>query len=44
LLPGQHQTVVDIELSEELAALPLRDIHTSYRIDPTSSALVPKDG
>jgi hypothetical protein len=42
LLPGEGQTVVEVELSEEQAALPLRELHTSCRIEPGSSTLVQK--
>jgi len=44
LLPGEGQSVVEIELDEEQAARPVREIHASYRVDPASSTLVQKNG
>ena len=43
LLSGEGQSVVEIELSEEQAERPVREIHASYRVDPASSRLVRKD-
>ena len=43
LLPTDGQSVVEIELSEEQAARPAREIHASYRVDPATSRLVRKD-
>jgi hypothetical protein len=43
LLPTDGQRVVEIELSEEQAARPAREIHASYRVDPATSRLVQKD-
>jgi hypothetical protein len=43
LLATDGQRVVEIELSEEQAARPAREIHASYRIDPATSKLVQKD-
>jgi hypothetical protein len=43
LLPGKGESVVEIELSEEQAVRPLREIHASCRVDPASARLVRKD-
>jgi len=43
LLATDGQRVVEIELSEEQAARPAREIHASYRSDPATSKLVQKD-
>ena len=43
LLATDGQRVVEIELSEEQAARPAREIHASYRIDPATSKQVQKD-
>jgi hypothetical protein len=43
LLPTDGQRIVEIELSEEQAARPAREIHASYRVDPATSRLVQKD-
>jgi hypothetical protein len=43
LLPTDGQRVVEIELSDEQAARPAREIHASYRVDPATSRLVRKD-
>jgi hypothetical protein len=44
LLPGKGQSVVEIELDDEQAARPTREIHALYRVDPASSTLVHKNG
>ena len=43
LLATDGQRVVEIELSEEQAARPAREIHASYRVDPATSRLIRKD-
>jgi hypothetical protein len=43
LLPGAGQRSVEIELTQEQAARPPREIHASYRVDLASSSLVEKD-
>ena len=43
LLATDGQRVVEIELSEEQAARPAREIHATYRVDPATSKLVQKD-
>ncbi|MFZ0088274.1 MAG: hypothetical protein WAL63_02120 [Solirubrobacteraceae bacterium] len=43
LVPGGDQKVVEIDLSDEQAARPMREIHASYRVDPATSTLLPKD-
>lgn len=42
LVPGEGQSVVEIELDEEQAVRPVREIHASYRVDASSSTLVLK--
>ncbi len=44
LLPGAGQSAVEIELTQEQAARPVRELHAAYRVDPASSALIEKDG
>ena len=43
LLATDGQSVIEIELSEEQAARPAREIHATYRVDPATSKLVHKD-
>jgi hypothetical protein len=43
LLPTDGQSVIEIELNEEQAARPAREIHASYRVDQATSRLVKKD-
>lgn len=43
LLPGHEQSVAEVELSDEQAARPLREIHASHRVDPVTCRLVRKD-
>ena len=43
LVPGAGQKAVDVELSEELAARPLRELHAGYKVDAASASLVRKE-
>jgi hypothetical protein len=42
MMAGPGQQLVEVELSAADDALPVRDLHAEYRVDPTSSRLVQK--
>jgi len=40
IIPGEGQHALEVELTEELASMRLRDIHQHYRLDRMTSKLV----
>jgi hypothetical protein len=43
VMPGKGQHMLEVDLTHELAGMPLLDIHKHYRVDHRKSKLVKKD-
>ncbi len=43
IMPGKGQRTLDVELTEELASMRLRDVHKHYHVNRVTSKLVKRE-